>query len=196
MTVIRVAGFDPSMNNWGMASGQYNSESQEIQVHGLGVVKPSKQKARRKSETDLGVASQLFAGVDQFLSRWLPHILFVEVPVGSQSARAMASYAMCITALSAIRFYEDRDFISLTPREVKLSATDDPKASKIDMIDWAVGLYPDLDWPRHTVKGEQIITTGSAEHMADAIGAIHAGIELYGDLIHEKLKEFPDETLA
>ncbi len=44
-------------------------------------------------------------------------------------------------------------------------------ATKEDMITWAVGKYPNLNWPKHGKS----ISAAKAEHMADAIGVLHAG---------------------
>ena len=97
--------------------------------------------------------------------------VFVEVPVGSQSARAMASYGICVGILSAIRA-EGIPLIEVTPLEVKHTFTGDKNATKQLMIDTAISLYPDANFPRW--RGE---VCSKAEHVADAIAAIHAGVQ-------------------
>ena len=96
--------------------------------------------------------------------------MFVEVPVGSQSARAMASYGVCIGLLAAL---SDKPLIEVTPTEVKLAAVGSKTASKQEMISWASDLYPHLNWIKSRGKSE---LADKNEHIADAIGAIHAGI--------------------
>jgi hypothetical protein len=44
------------------------------------------------------------------------------------------------------------------------------------MIDWATASYPTANWPMMTRGGITSIVAGKAEHMADAVGAIHAGL--------------------
>ena len=51
---------------------------------------------------------------------------------------------------------------NLTPKEI----------ADEEMINQAVALYPDANWP---MRGGKIVA-GTAEHMADAIAAIHAGV--------------------
>ena len=49
-------------------------------------------------------------------------------------------------------------------------------ATKLEMINWATSQHPAATWPYYKQKGVQIISEAKAEHMADAIGAIQAGI--------------------
>ena len=53
-------------------------------------------------------------------------IVMVEIPVGSQTARAMASYGICIGILSQI----ETAMIQVTPTEVKVAATGNKTATK------------------------------------------------------------------
>ena len=94
-------------------------------------------------------------------------IAFVEMPVGSQSARAMMSYGACMGLIASL----DIPVIQLTPTEVKLAAVGDKNATKREMIQWASDLFPDLNWLRS--RGRLI---DDNEHLADAIGAINAGL--------------------
>jgi len=61
--------------------------------------------------------------------------------------------------------------IEVTPTENKKVFTGNKSATKRDMIDKAVELYPDANFPIH--KGK---VPDKAEHMADAIASIHAGV--------------------
>lgn len=49
-------------------------------------------------------------------------------------------------------------------------------ASKQEMIEWAMHHHPEANWPMKTRNKALSVITGSAEHMADAIAAIHAGL--------------------
>jgi Holliday junction resolvasome RuvABC endonuclease subunit len=102
-----------------------------------------------------------------------PTVVFAEVPVGSQSSRAMCSYGVCIGLLAGLAARVP--LIQVQPTEVKLAAVGTKTASKEEMIEWATGLYPQLPWFTTKRKG---VTTFSAknEHIADAIAAIYAGI--------------------
>ena len=110
-----------------------------------------------------------------FKAASLANVVFIEVPTGSQSARAMAGYGICLGIMASLRTC-NLPFIELGPREIKLATLNDLKASKASIIKHMVTLYPDLNWPRKTIKGAVSLTSGKAEHMADAIGVIHAGL--------------------
>lgn len=177
MGMLRIVGMDPSMSNWGVASGLYNTTTQAITIDYLNVMSPIKPtgKSVRQNSKDLTAAHQLAAVAWEAIKG--AQAVFVEVPHGSQSARAMASYGMCVGILGALRS-QGHHFFEITPMEVKLAATNNKTATKSQMIEWATRKHPDAPWPYRTQKGEITIVEGKAEHMADAVAAIHAGVQL------------------
>lgn len=173
---IRVVGMDPAMRNWGIAIGLYNPHMADwIHIEKLDVIQPvlPKGKQVRQNSLDLESAYQLAEGAA--LAAKGAQAIFVEVPVGSQSARAMASYGLCVGVLGALRTM-NIPFFEVTPLEVKLAAVGRKTATKQEMIDWAMRRHPETNWPRYTQKGEVFVSEAKAEHMADAVGAIYAGI--------------------
>ena len=100
--------------------------------------------------------------------------IFVEVPVGSQSARAMASYGICVGVLGALRA-SGIPFFEVTPTEVKIAGPGYKNATKQDMIKWAMEKHPEANWPTYQQKGFTMVSEAKAEHMADATAAIYAG---------------------
>lgn len=83
----------------------------------------------------------------------------------------MASYGICIGIISAIQL----PLIQVTPAEVKM-VTGHKNATKAQMIDWAVTNYPHDQWL--TQKRNGVVTyVGKNEHLADALAAVHAGID-------------------
>ena len=177
MALIKVAGFDPSLRNWGFAIGVYDSVNKTIQVEKVDICQPAipSGKQVRQNSKDLLCAEQLTAKAVEVAQT--VQATFVEVPVGSQSARAMASYGICVGVLGALRA-GGIPFFEVTPTEVKIAAVNQKNASKQDMINWAVDLYPNAGWPSYKKNGAKIISASSAEHMADAVAAIHAGVQL------------------
>jgi hypothetical protein len=99
-------------------------------------------------------------------------LVCVEIPVGSQSARAMASYGMCIGIIASIK----QPLIQVTPTEVKQAATRSKTATKAEMIKWATDTYPDAPWLTVRRKGA-LEYVAKNEHLADALAAIHAGVK-------------------
>lgn len=170
---IPVVGFDPSLNNWGIAEARLDLETGFLTDLTLSVVQPRVDKALKKkvrvNSTDLQRAEELADLAFRTAER--AKVIFVEVPVGSQNARAMASYAVCIGILGSLRA-KGMEIIEVTPDENKKIFTGNKNATKKQMIDEAFRLYPQANWP---MQGGKIIES-KAEHMADAVAAIHAGV--------------------
>lgn len=173
---IAVVGLDPSLRNWGIARALLAPGTFDIQIQSVDVIQPvlPTGKQTRQNSLDIEAAKQLSSGVLQAVEG--AQAIFVEVPVGSQSARAMASYGICVGVLGALRA-SGIPFFEVTPTEVKLAGPGKKTATKQDMINWAVSQHPNVEWPTYTKNGKSLISEAKAEHMADAICAIHAGIQ-------------------
>ncbi len=175
MRKLLVASIDPSLKNFGMSRGYIDIDDDDfpyvIEELRLQESKPDKKTAKvvRKNSDDLLRARALYRGMHDMIKD--ANIVFVEVPVGSQSARSMASYGICIGLLASI----GKPVIQVTPTEVKLAATGSKTASKQDMIDWATQAYPDANWLTMKRGGKPVLLN-SNEHLADAVAAVHAGI--------------------
>jgi hypothetical protein len=169
--LIPVLGMDPSLRNWGLAEASLDLTDGILSTPHVSLVQPEDLQGKqvRQNSKDLHTAEQL-AGPVMAAAR-KAKVIFVEVPVGSQSARAMASYGVCVGVLGAVRAL-GIPLIEVTPTENKLIFTGDKSATKREMIDKAVELYPDVNFPVH--KGK---VPDKAEHMADAIAAIHSGVK-------------------
>ena len=167
---IPVIGFDPSLRNWGIASGILDLETGYLDDLDLSLIqtKDLSGKQVRQNSKDLHTAKQLSEAAIKAAQK--AKAVFVEVPVGSQSARAMASYGVCVGILGAIEAL-GVPIIEVTPTEVKKTFTGNPTASKDEMIQTAVSLYPKANFP--VFRGQ---ICSKAEHVADAIAAIHAGV--------------------
>ena len=177
MNKIRVCGFDPSMRNWGMAVADLDLESGLLDVPTLSIIQPRDEKSKqvRKNSKDLALARQLFEGAYDTAKSC--KVVFVEVPVGSQSARAMASYGVCVGVLGSLAGL-GITIIEVSPEENKKALTGIKYATKEAMISAAMAEYPTANWPRQERNGATFKKgelKAEAEHVADAIGAIHAG---------------------
>lgn len=176
MSWIRVAGQDPSLRNWGWSQGWLELDTGEVIIDKVGVVNASvlEGKQVRQNSKDLSSAQQLYTGA--MAAAEGAQAIFVEVPIGSQSARAMASYGICVGVLGALRG-QGIPFFEVTPTEVKQITGHGKQATKRQMIQWAYDQHPAAPWPFQTQKGKTTIVESKAEHMADAVAAIHAGIQ-------------------
>ena len=173
---FKVVGFDPSLRNWGMAQGiLVPGPTPSLHIVHLSVTNPvlPKGKQVRQNSLDLESAKQLTEGA--LAAAKDAQAIFVEVPVGSQSARAMASYGICVGVLGALRA-TGIPFFEVSPIEVKLASYGNKTATKAEMIEWAINQHPEANWPTYQEHGKAIISEAKAEHMADAIAAIYAGL--------------------
>lgn len=167
---IPVVGFDPSLRNWGIAESILDLQTGYLETPILSLVQPKDMEGKqvRQNSSDIFLAEQLAKPVFEVAKK--AKVIFVEVPVGSQSARAMASYGICLGILGSVKAL-GIPFIEVTPTEVKKCFTGNKLATKEMMIAKAVELYPEANFPRHRKE-----VSGKAEHLADAIAAIHAGV--------------------
>ena len=174
--LLRVVGFDPSLRNWGVACGTLDTDTMKLIVKTVDVIQPvlPTGKQVRQNSTDLESAFQLCKSAMEIAKQ--AQVIFAEVPVGSQSARAMASYGICVGVLGSLRAC-GIPFFEVTPTEVKMATVGKKTASKAEMIRWATTEQPQATWPYYVEKGQQLLSQAKAEHMADAIGAIVAGLQ-------------------
>jgi len=179
MNKINIAGMDPSLSNFGVVLAKLDLDTLEIQVQGMKVIKTepesdkAKRKVVRKNSEDLERAAILHRGATK-VARAV-QIAFVEVPVGSQSSRAMASYGVSIGVIAAVQ--DIVPIIQVTPTEVKVAATGIKTATKGEMIEAMMTKYPGPWWPMQTRKGITTPIEGQCEHLADALAAIEAGVQ-------------------
>ena len=174
--LLKVVGMDPSLRNWGVACGLLDTDTLALTIKTVDVIQPvlPKGKQVRQNSEDLESALQLATGAWNFAQQ--AQAIFVEVPVGSQSARAMASYGICVGVLGSLRA-RGIPFFEVTPTEVKMATVGKKTASKLEMIEWATTRHPGATWPYYQNHGKQLLSEAKAEHMADAIAAIVAGIQ-------------------
>lgn len=174
LPLIKVVGFDPSLRNWGISKGLLSKDLQ-LQVQDVSIICPvlSTGKQVRQNSLDLEAARQLCKGA--IAAAEGAKAIFVEVPIGSQSARAMASYGICIGVLGALRA-TGIPFFEVTPLEVKMISVGKKNATKLEMIQWATTQHPEANWPTYKRNGVNLVSDAQAEHMADATATIYAGM--------------------
>lgn len=170
MTVITVLGLDPALRNVGVALAKIDLKESTIEFTEVKLIETTVDttKSIRKNSEDLERARHIHKELIPFIQQ--ADILSVEIPVGSQSARAMCSYGVIIGLLGSIT----KPLIQVTASEVK-SVTGNKNATKQQVIDYCVAEFPKLKWL--TVKRNGKLTLVSKnEHIADAICAVMAGL--------------------
>lgn len=172
MSLIRIVGIDPALRNFGFAQATLNTETLEYTIDNLMLVESENEagKVVRKNSDDLRRATDLYQGLIKACKG--ATFAIAEVPVGSQSARAMASYGMCVGVLAACPI----PLIQVMPSEVKMAAVGSKTAGKEEMIEWAMAKHPAAPWLMRKLKG-RLVPMNDNEHLADAIAAIEAGIQ-------------------
>ncbi len=171
---INVVGIDPSLRNFGISKAELDLDTMTFDVKELVLAKSEgdakKTKVVRKNSEDLERARILTEAFREACSG--ASFAFVEVPVGSQSARAMASYGVCVGILAGCTI----PMIQVTPTEVKLAGTGIKTATKQEMIEAAVKAHPKAKWLTRKLAGKLSLIDAN-EHLADATFAIEAGIK-------------------
>ena len=83
---LQVIGHDPSLRNWGIARGIYDTETKQLEITSLDVINPvlSSSKQVRQNSNDLESAEQLYKAA--LTASMGAQAVFIEVPIGSQSA--------------------------------------------------------------------------------------------------------------
>ena len=156
---MRILSFDPSFNNWGYSIAELHDN--KLTIIGFGVLKnkTKKDKKVRQNIQDLNRCIELYNGLCD-LTKDID-LLCAELPVGSQSSRAMVSYATCIALTASISVLVPK-LIVCTPNEVKRLVGSNT-ASKDDVINWVKDKHPELNLPSKTY----------AEHICDSIVAMY-----------------------
>lgn len=170
---IKVLGVDPALRNFGLVNAEIDLASLDVSVLKMHLAKSENGiknvKKVRKNSDDLERARVLHAALQEACKD--ATFAFVEVPVGSQSARAMASYGICIGVLASCSI----PMIQVTPTEVKLAGCGTKTATKDEMIEAAGKLHPDAAWLTRRRLGN-VEKIADNEHLADACFAIKAGM--------------------
>lgn len=170
---IPVVGFDPSLTNWGIAEAVLDLEDGFLSTPVLSVIQPKDgdgKKQVRRNSLDLQRAEELAHAATAAAQR--AKVIFVEVPHGGMSVRSNMSRGVVLGVLGSLRA-NGYEIIEISAEENKKIFTGSKTATKEQMIGKALELYPDANWPLHAGK----ISASKAEHMADAVAAIHAGVQ-------------------
>jgi Holliday junction resolvasome RuvABC endonuclease subunit len=173
--MLKIVALDPSYNNTGAVSATIDKDL-KLSVHKLYLIQPekttNKERAKlkiRKSNDDIRRARFASEEIHNLVKNC--DIVFAEIPVAGQSARAAFSFGIVYGILAGIK----QPLVELTPQEVKVAATGIKTATKEEMMAWAYEKYPHLNWRKIKRNGEQVLKKDS-EHEADAIGVLHAGL--------------------
>lgn len=172
--IITIVGIDPALRNTGLAAAHYNVETGDWRVERVSLVQTENRagKTVRKSSDDLRCAKEMLRAINRFVQDHKAVFAVAEVPTGTQSARGAFSNGVCCGVLAGVGV----PLIEVSPTEVKLASVGAKTASKDQIIEWAVGRWPEAGWLTRKFKGEVKLIADN-EHMADACAAVAAGIQ-------------------
>ena len=170
----KIIGFDPSLRNWGYCIVTYDAYTRTLEFTNGGVIHSKPDKGfKRKNLEDLQSATQLYSELSKLLRQYQPDYLVAELPVGSQSSRAMVSYAVCISLCAVLSHGDGKNttpLLSVTPYDIKKKVSGITEASKEEVINWVKENYPQAyEWVGKYPKSKQ-------EHICDAIVAVHCAV--------------------
>lgn len=160
---MKILGLDVSYNNWGYSIAEYQDKL-IIKDTGVFTNKTKKDKKQRQNIIDYNRAKELYKYFLPLVSK--VDVICVELPTGSKSSRAMVSYALCCSVMACLS-HTNNNVVVVTPMQVK-RIVGSSTASKSDVISWVKQRHDYLDL---SVKCR-------AEHIADSIVAIYAGLNL------------------
>lgn len=164
--MIKILSYDPSLRNWGVALATYDNGLLTIKDTAIIKTKNTKSKLVKQNQSDIQSANELYLGlIDAVKSA---DVICIEVPHGSQSSRAATSYGVCVALIGVIQALNP-NIIQVSANDVKAVVRTDKshKPTKQEIIDWVKDKHPEANLP----------TTLSAEHICDAIVAIHAAMK-------------------
>ncbi|KLU17104.1 MULTISPECIES: hypothetical protein [Xenorhabdus] len=172
--IIKVVGIDPSLSNFGIVFGELDiGNNTVVKIERMELTQTESgdtKKSVRVNSDDLRRASEIWKKAKPIIDQ--AQLIFCELPVGSQSSRAQTSYGICIGVLACI----DKPLIQVTPIEIKKFVADKKTTTKEEIIAWATQKHPEAPWLTRKEKGK-VKLVNKNEHLADAIAAIHTGIQ-------------------
>lgn len=170
MSKITILGHDPSFANWGFALVDVDVATLKMHPKLIYLQKTAKSKNKqvRASSDKLTRARQLRETFLKLEAK--AHMNAAEVPEGSKSAAAATALGIATGVLAC----HSKPLIEVNPVGVKKAITGYSQASKEEMLEWAVGLYPDLPWK----KGKAMLGkyAGECEHLADALAIVYTAV--------------------
>lgn len=157
---------DPSLRFTGVALGHIQDRTVTVDSIHLIETEKTKTKTVRKNSDDLRCARGIIDTLNDLRSQHQPIVTFVEVPSGTQSARASWTLGVMLGIIAGLPL----PVVELSPTEVKKGYAGNKAASKETMIELATLEHPDLAWVR---RGDRL--TAKNEHLADAVAILHVG---------------------
>lgn len=166
MTTLKVLGLDPSLRNFGAAACNLTEGSLEVSDTFIAKTTSGKTRQLKQSHKDIQDASYLYTSLVKAF-RWAD-VICIEIPHGSQTSRGGIGNGICYGVIASLLNIND-NVIYVSANDVKnvVRLNKEHKPTKQDIIRWVRDKHPEAPLPN----------TLSAEHICDAIVAIHAAMK-------------------
>lgn len=162
---------DPSFTHWGMARMTLDTDTLDLELEELMLVKTSKSKDKRaRVSSDKLQRAEVLSLAFLKMARGV-NAIFSEVPSGAQDANSANAFGIVVGILAAAPI----PVTQVMPLETKEATGLGKNATKSEIIGWATEKYPHPTWlrARNNPTGALIADN---EHLADAIAVAEAGI--------------------
>lgn len=180
---ITMMGLDPGLGSTGYAVASIDLTTRQIsKVISVGLVETDRQKLKqvRQTSDNLRRARHQVDTLKAIIDEHGVSMIAMEMCAAAQHIYPTFSSGVMIGVAASL----GREIIEVLPHEVKVAATGDKGATKARIVAWAVGLTGKrkVGWPTSSransfgVRLRDAYVSKSAEHPADALGAIQASL--------------------
>ena len=178
-----ILGIDPGLRSTGFAAAEVDKYAGAIvRVLQIGTIKTEPYAARtvRKTSDHLRRAREQASAILNLIQRHDVSVIAFELSTVTPYTHPTFSFGVMTGIVATL----ERPIIQVLPHEVKLAASGNSRATKRDIIAWALAKTEgdNLSWPtsaranslRLSYLGRNVTT--AAEHPADALAAIEAAL--------------------
>jgi Holliday junction resolvasome RuvABC endonuclease subunit len=180
---LTMLGLDPGLSNTGFAVANVNLANRRIsKVLRVGLIETERQKLKqvRQTSDNLRRARHLFHSIQAVIRQHDVSLIAMEMCSASQHIYPTFSFGVMIGVAASLQ----QQIIEVLPHELKRAATGDKRATKAEIIAWAVRKCGNrrVGWPVSTRANQMALmlrglyVTKAAEHPADALAAIEAAL--------------------
>jgi Holliday junction resolvasome RuvABC endonuclease subunit len=166
---VNVLGIDSGLATCGVAALDLAGSAPRLLDSGCFTSEPSKKKQGVRAADDLARrARELATYLETWCKAYSPVAICLEAPSWPRNAGASAKMGAAFGVVYATAHRYGLPLVQAAPQDVKLELCRVKTASKDDVIGAIEQLHPRITWPsQHTLW----------EHVADAIGIVHACLD-------------------
>lgn len=164
-----VLGIDSGFASCGVAVLDLSGSAPRLRDSGCFTSEPSAKKRDVRAAEDLVRRHhELARYLDTWLKAYEPVTVCLESVSWPRNAGATGKLGIAFGAVWSAAFHRGLPIVQASPQDVKLSLCGAKNASKDDVILAVERLHPGITWPSQKTRWE---------HVADAIGVVHACLD-------------------